>query len=169
MAAAVIKRAPFWDVQSQCALVALGPVMKGSLDAKQPNDLMKILDVWKTIEKKETATFANVIHPPDTPLGFWVAEQREVFVYASKKYLKPFPLITMTSTDPVHVCKAMCVLASAKNHPHAIVCGAPARLSRYLPILPNRLISSADGTIWSNSLVTCFLSPRPPKLSPSFL
>jgi hypothetical protein len=89
------------------------------------------------------------------PKNSWLSEHKAVEVYNDAGGLAPSPTITLSSTDPVHISKALCVIASAHQYRNtgAIVCGAPATLSRKRWLWCNGLISARNGDVWHDSLV----------------
>ena len=170
--AAPVKRSTAWIVQKLCALLQLGPGVQGAIKTKDFKPLRTVLDRWvNTRYDAKTNTpdvFPDLQQREVLSRNDWLSEMKEVFVYNEDgQRLSQSPLLTLISTDPVHVTKAMTVAASAylclqlqqqqqqqgkEGKSNRIVCGAPARLSRYQSLWFNSVISAADGTVWHHSL-----------------
>lgn len=97
-----------------------------------------------------------IVRDPAHTNSAWIVRERDVWLYNvnGKCMNNGFqgPLLTFASRDSVHVAKAMVLAAGAVTFKGTFTCGMPARLSRYITLFPNRIISDYDGNVWYQNL-----------------
>lgn len=184
---APVKRSRNWIVQTQCALALLGPQVHAILqkDQKTRSELRAMIPEhfkqWKLGAEPKTAVlgsersdiFPNLLQ---LPAAEWITDEREVILKIQSQERSnawfscfccqdPEPVcegVVLQSTDPVHVAKGLCMIASAFKY--NIVLGSKARLSRYLMTCPNKTVSDWNGDIWSHTLLKAFWPTDTPLL-----
>lgn len=150
-------------LQSMCALVEIGPPIRGALNEKRFDIIDKVIDNWNTISKiiKDGEEFPRFFRRTAESLDVkpdWVSEPRAVYTYDKQtgKYLEHSPSVAMASYDQPHVIKGMCICAAALKS-SSIVCGAPADLARYKVIWFNNTFCTKTGTLYVSWLrQACF-------------